>query len=899
MNRNYNKSDKQYGRKLRISFCIFFFYIAVALVQLGNDYRQQKIELIQICVDIAQTIHSDVSYKNVPALKNYFQGISEAAELNTLSNAPRIAHWQISSAQEIITDNSIHSYSFIRSLFENVTNCPVKNIKSPSNLSTYFTLTLSSLFYLNIFELFWVLISSLILTIIPLLVYLSINKNRELEKEQVINFITEINQKAERNLTTEYSNSNSISSVLNSEAQPILSFIDKTAELSDRYDSQYVNTLEKNFIDLEERNAHLAIQNKDLNNQTTLKSSFFANLSHDFRTPLYTIDGYSRLLLSTPLDRKQLSHVNAIQIANANLLELVSNFLSLSRLEAGKIDLDYNDVDIRKMIQEITMGLSFLVIEHRNHFFIDISEKLPQTIKIDAIKFRQILANLISNAVKYTHNGILYIHIACREIDSKTISISISITDTGKGISEQDIETIFDPYTRLDRDTTDVHGTGLGLGICKELCEIIGAKLSVKSNIDKGSSFTVDLTSQTGTQKANEIRTPALIKYKVVVYNSISDMDIYIPEWLKPVSHKVTLNSWHSLLNNKNILQHDSDAKILILLDYEHIKSLAIWAKNLYTIAKNVFIYAPLDYLSKSDLKLIEPFTILNNNISNIELGQTFSNNKALSTLSTSKTTTEDTLKGYVLLLAEDNDLNRKIIEERLNSFGAKVISCPDGSAALELYKARKYHAILMDAHMPKLSGIELTKVIRNEFKDTKTPIIGITASTSTVEYQHFIQAGMSDCLIKPLNDQLLVETIKKYALNDIQGEPHAEPVEPITPEVITGQTIQERIDELSRNSIREHLNKLKEIFNIHDLTDMQQSLFHEVHNLNGTISMTSFKKLQKKINEIETLINPVLWSADNLSINTITAQVQQAKNELLEIWPKLEKKALVVEEKI
>ena len=890
MYRNYNKSANQYGRKLRISFYLLFFYIVVVLVQLGNDYRRQKIELAHICLDIAQDIPSDASYNNISSLQNYFENLNRAAQQNTRNKTPQIVHWQISWREGILADSPTHPFSIFHSVSENKTDCTIKNIKTPEQPSTYFTLSISSQFYLSFFELIWVLSSSLILAIIPLIVYSTINRNRESEKELVLNFISEINQKAERKFTSENSNSDNITNILNAEAQPILNFIDKTAELSERYDSEYVNRLEKNFIDLEERNAYLAIQNKELNNQTTLKSSFFANLSHDFRTPLYTIDGYSRLLLNTPLERKQLSHVNAIQIANANLLELVSNFLSLSRLEAGKISLDYNDVDIRKMIQEITTGLSFLVIEHRNHFFIDISEKLPHTIKTDAIKFRQILANLISNAVKYTHDGILYIHIACREIDSENIAISLSITDTGKGIAEQDLETIFDPYTRLDRDKSDVHGTGLGLGICKELCEIIGAKLSVQSRIDHGSSFIIDLTSKTEVQKSKRSKNTHVSKINLTVFNSISDIGIYLPEWLKPVANTITINNWDTLLNITEDYQLKDNEKIFIVIDYQKIDTLASWTKNLYAIAKNVFIYLPIDYLSKSDLEFIEPFTLINNNISNTQLAEILLSSKSAPSLKIASERLD--LNGYILLLAEDNDLNRKIIEERLNSFGAKVISCPDGSAALELYKARKYHAILMDAHMPKLSGIELTKMIRNEFNDSKTPIIGITASTSTVEYQHFIQAGMSDCLIKPLKDQQLVETIKKYSNDELQiGDD--ESVKNNLAETTTEQTIQERIDDLSKISIQEHLKELEKILNIEDFSEMQQSLFNEVHKLNGTLSMTSFKGLQKKINAIETLINPVLWSADELTPEIITEQIQTAKQNLLLIWPELERKSI------
>jgi len=845
MQRNYNKTNSQNGHMISNNLFIVIFYAIVIIALLVNDFYRQQIESKQMCTDIAQEIKNDVSYANLSGIKNHIN--QHNLPVNAKSKiSPNIRHWSVTSEKSVLSQGSRKDQIGFFNWFETSHQCSIQDVRNTNSARNSYELTLKTLFRLNLFQVVWLLVISLLILSIPIINSLKSKRERTDERNLIIKFINQISERSQDSVPRVINEFESIQKIIQEDAKAVLNFIDETYEVNENYDPEYVTRLERNFIDLEERNAHLHIKNKALKRQTTLKSSFFANLSHDFRTPLYTIDGYSRLLLNTELERKQLSHVNSIQIANANLLELVSNFLSLSRLEAGKIDLELSKIDLRQMIKDIALSLSFLIVEHRNHFFIDVSDNLPNFIIHDAIKLRQILANLISNAVKYTRDGILYIHVACRKADEETLSISITVTDTGKGISEQDLKTIFDPYTRLDRDNTQIHGTGLGLGICKELCEALGAKLSVASLLNKGSSFIIDMNStvdmQTLTYKKNKA-----INGKFFVFNSIQALDIYLSEWLKIISNKPQINSWETLLEKPESIHLNEEDKILILLNYATASSIKSWAKHLKKYTTNVIIYAPIDFLSSQEMRLLDSFIVLDNNTSNYELAYSI-NTRKKSPQQNFSLNSRLPLKGYVLLLAEDNDLNRKIIEEKLSSFGAKVISCPDGNAALELYKARDYSAILMDAHMPKISGIELTKMIRRDYEDTRTPIIGITASTSSVEYQHFISAGMSDCLIKPLQDRELINAIKKYSLS---------------------------------KSVTENI------------LEKQDALFNEVHKLNGTLSMTSFKQLQKEINTIENLVNPVLWSSSEYSQDYIDKKSQEAMTQLKSVWPKLEEIAL------
>jgi two-component system sensor histidine kinase BarA len=289
---------------------------------------------------------------------------------------------------------------------------------------------------------------------------------------------------------------------------------------------------------------------------------------------------------------------------------------------------------------------------------------------------------------------------------------------------------------------------------------------------------------------------------------------------------------------------------------------------------------------------LLDPFILVSNSISNQVLSECITFKESIKT-NISEKFKKEPLKDYILLLAEDNDLNRKIIEERLISFGALVISCPDGDAALELYKARTYDAILMDAHMPKISGTKLTEIIRRDFSDSKTPIIGITASTSTVEYQHFIHSGMSDCLIKPLQDKRLIETILKYAAPESIVSLHD--VNKITTAQSSSKDLQlstqDRIDAMSIDSIKAHILELQQVMKISLPKEKQIALFNELHKMNGTLSMTSFKDLQVKTSEIESLVNPMLLEQDEKTESLLIRQIVLAEEKLLELIPELELK--------
>jgi len=660
-----------------------------------------------------------------------------------------------------------------------------------------------------------------------------------------------------------------IAEQLNEKKNALFNYIDDMQLRLHNVDEEFTEQLILSNRELEERYAYLEIQTRDLKSLTTKKSSFFANLSHDFRTPLYTLQGYIRLLNDNNLTTEQRKYTRALEGAYKNLSELVTNFLSMSRLEAGSMNVENSSTNLSKMLSEVIDGMRFLLPENNNLLLLDIARDLPHEIILDKNKLRQILTNIITNAAKYTQNGVIYIHCESSIIDNKSINLNISVSDTGKGISKEDLKTIFDPYTRLERDRTTIPGTGLGLGICKELCTIINAELEVDSKINHGTIFNVNLVANFIQQDDEDQSTPLETKL-LHIFTSNSKIEKHLEQFLHNQQLKVVTHKFSQL--NLVIQNLSLNEKILCVLNKNNSHELEQILKH-KSVGEKLIISIDKDELSAESRNAITHFI----SIPNIITTHSLTNALALMPINSFDNTLKDkkqekALKGYQILLAEDNDLNRFIIEDTLNKLGAKVISCADGAAALDLYLAGKYSAILLDAHMPKLGGTEVTKKIRQQHSDNEIAIIGITASTSSTEYQHFIQSGMSDCLIKPINEEELVAKIISLGSKlDTFNQTNENQDSNINP----------KIQALFKQGCARHIEKLSILIS----EDINLPKLHqEIHKLIGTLSISDQMELRTQCQASEEQIKGLIDNVgklNNKQLNDIKLEVQSILQQL------------------
>ena len=383
------------------------------------------------------------------------------------------------------------------------------------------------------------------------------------------------------------------------------------------------------------------------------KSSFLANMSHEIRTPMNSIIGFSDLLQKTNLNEKQRRYLNNIQEASDFLLHLVDDILDYSKMEASKMEMDYQATDIVSLLHGIMNMFTGKVKSPHPHLKLSLDPKLPTHAWIDGMRLKQILVNLMGNAVKFTEKGTIEMEVSFESLDHAIGQFFFRIRDTGIGITEEQQQKLFEPFYQADVSTTRIYGgTGLGLPISQKLAERMGGRLSVESTPGKGSVFTLALAARYWRNPDRTAEDPATL------------MDACSDE-------------------------------------------------------------------ARSDFLSFEPISIL---------------------------------------VAEDIALNRELTRSILHDIlpRAYIVEACDGEEALRLIHQTNPALILMDVQMPKMDGIEVTRILREEEKlyGGRTPVIALTAGVLPEEESKCYEIGMDDFLTKPLQYEKLKRTIDQFLNN-------------------------------------------------------------------------------------------------------------------------------------
>ncbi|XOV79655.1 MAG: 7TM diverse intracellular signaling domain-containing protein [Aestuariibacter sp.] len=537
-----------------------------------------------------------------------------------------------------------------------------------------------------------------------------------------------------------------------------IALIDKTRHQLELEVNEATDDLVNNMELIEEQNVRLELARKDAVKASKIKSQFLANMSHEIRTPLNAILGFSQELAKIKLPKIQREHVQIINTSASNLLAIVNDVLDFSKIEAGKLQINEEPFDMNGLLEELVF-INARAAQKKQVVFVYEPTPLPRKMMGDAARIKQVLTNLLSNAVKFTPSGYVYLRINAVKPDEERVLLTISVEDTGIGISRYDQQKLFTAFSQIDDQLTrSFQGTGLGLVICQQLMSLMRGKISFSSDAGTGSQFTVEFTCYRLSHLDDLAPLPAWQGKRVALFDPDPETRRANGKLLTGVG--VQLTSIDSL----GFLQEQYDQFDYLMVNFHGIRKIdseqLCRAIKLFPAGTKVLLHDDYQVMDEEKLqslfqrKLENPL-LLSNLVSFHDQKQEPDTDIFHHRL--------NELPALRILAVDDMEINLRLLKTWLQDSPVNLELCYSGQEAVSLCQTHEYDLILMDVQMPEMDGLEATRRIRRIQLNQGTPIIAVTAHAFREEQERLLNSGMDDYLPKPLDLASMINMIRLW----------------------------------------------------------------------------------------------------------------------------------------